>query len=132
MNNYAAQQPSTASFLIVAVIELAIAVIAIAGVWKTFAKAGKPGWAAIVPFYNVIVMLEIGGKPLWWLALLFVPFVNIAMMFMIPIAVAKAFGKGTGYGIGLALLGFIFFPILGFGSAQYVGTPSGTGLRRAA
>ena len=101
--------------------ELAIIIAVIAGLWKTFVKAGKPGWAAIIPIYNVIVMLQIAGKPIWWLILFLIPIVNIVMCILVGIAVAKAFGKSTGFGIGLALLGPIFYPILGFGEAQYQG-----------
>jgi hypothetical protein len=101
--------------------ELAIIVAIIAGFWKVFVKAGKPGWAAIVPIYNVIVLLEIAGKPLWWVILFFIPIVNIIMAVLVCIAVAKNFGKSDLFGVGLGLLGFIFFPILGFGDAQYQG-----------
>jgi uncharacterized membrane protein YoaK (UPF0700 family) len=103
-------------------IELAIVVAIIAGFWKVFTKAGKPGWAAIVPIYNIIVLLQIANKPLWWILLFFIPLVNIVMAVFVGIAVAKNFGKGEGFGIGLGLLGFIFYPILGFGDAQYQGT----------
>jgi len=106
---------------IVVLLYLAVVVLAIAGLWTTFVKAGKPGWGAIVPIYNLILLLEIAGKPLWWVLLFFVPCVNIIMPFLVCIEVAKKFGKEVGFGIGLALLGFIFFPILGFGSAQYQG-----------
>ena len=104
---------------------LAIGILMIAALWKVFTKAGKPGWAAIVPIYNAIVLLEIAGKPLWWLILLFIPFVNFVMIFIINIALAKNFGKGAGFGVGLVLLGVIFFPILGFGSAKYLGAKAG-------
>jgi hypothetical protein len=100
---------------------LAIIVVVIAGVWKTFAKAGQPGWAAIIPVYNVYVMCRIAGKPGWWVILMIVPLVNIIIIAIVSIDIARAFGKGTGFGIGLWLLSFIFFPILGFGSAQYQG-----------
>ena len=90
-----------------------------AGLWKTFAKAGKPGWACLVPIYNIVVMLQIAGRPIWWMVLLFIPIVNIVVSFVIMIDVAKAFGKGIGFGIGLAFFGIVFFPILGFGSAQH-------------
>ena len=101
--------------------EIALIVAIVAGFWKTFVKAGKPGWAAIIPIYNVIVLLEIAGKPLWWVILMFIPLVNIIVAVFVCIAVAKNFGKSDAFGIGLALLGFIFFPILGFGDAQYQG-----------
>ena len=103
---------------------LAIIVAIIAGIWKVFTKAGKPGWAAIVPIYNVIVLLEIAGKPLWWILLFFIPLVNIVMAVIVGIAIAKNFGKSEAFGVGLALLGFIFYPILGFGDAQYQGSQS--------
>ncbi|MFZ5554647.1 MAG: DUF5684 domain-containing protein [Bacteroidota bacterium] len=102
------------------ILYIALIVFIIASIWKVFVKAGKPGWAAIVPIYNYIVMLEIVKKPIWWIVLLLIPFVNIIMLFIIMIEMAKAFGKSAGFGVGLALLGFIFFPILGFGDAQYV------------
>jgi hypothetical protein len=105
-------------------IELVIIVAVIAGVWKTFVKAGKPGWAAIIPIYNVIVVLQIAGKPLWWIILLLIPLVNLVIGILVSIAVAEKFGKGAGFGVGLALLGFIFYPILGFGDAQYQGEKS--------
>ncbi len=99
--------------------ELALIVAIIAGFWKVFVKAGKPGWAAIIPIYNAIVLLEIAGKPLWWIILFFIPIVNIIVGIIACIALAKKFGKSDAFGVGLALLGFIFFPILGFGDAQY-------------
>ena len=102
-------------------IELAIVIVVLAGVWKTFEKAGKPGWAAVIPIYNLIVMLEIAGKPLWWIVLFFIPLVNVVAAILVCIAFAEKFAKSPAFGVGLALLGFIFFPILGFGDARYVG-----------
>lgn len=101
------------------IIYLAVIVIVIAGIWKAFEKAGKPGWAAIVPIYNVIVMLEIAKKPLWWIVLMLIPIVNIVIAIILNIEIAQKFGKGAGFGLGLSFLGFIFWPILGFGDAQY-------------
>ena len=106
---------------LIMVIYLAVIVLVIASMWKTFVKAGQPGWAAIVPIYNVIVLLQIVGKPTWWVILFFVPIANIVISFIVMIEFAKVFGKGAGFGVGLALLGFIFLPILGFGSAEYQG-----------
>ena len=102
---------------------LAILVLVIAGVWKVFTKAGKPGWGAIIPIYNVILLLEIAGRPIWWIILMFIPLVNIVVAIIVAIDVARNFGKGTGFGLGLALLGFIFYPILGFSDAQYRPVP---------
>ncbi len=105
----------------VLLIELVLVIAAIAGLWKTFEKAGHPGWAAIVPIYNGYIICKIAGRPGWWVILFFIPFVNFIIAVIVSIDVAKNFGKGTGFGIGIALLGFIFYPILGFGDAQYVG-----------
>ena len=107
--------------ILVTIIQLAVLVLVIAGVWKTFVKAGQPGWAAIIPIYNIYVLTQIAGKPWWWLLLCFIPIVNIVILILLCIDVAKNFGKGAGFGIGLAFLGFIFYPILGFGDAQYRG-----------
>lgn len=104
---------------------LALIVFIIASMWKVYAKAGKPGWAAIVPIYNMIVLLEIVGKPVWWFLLFFIPLVNFVIAIIVYIELAKSFGKGTGFGLGLAFLSPIFFPILGFGDAVYHG-PGGT------
>jgi len=101
------------------VVYFAVLLLAIVSMWKIFTKAGEPGWAAIVPIYNAIVLLKIAGKPAWWFILMIIPFVNIVILFMVSINLAQNFGKSTAFGIGLALLGFIFGPILAFGDARY-------------
>jgi len=98
---------------------MAVIVFYIFCMWKVYVKAGKPGWAAIVPIYNVLVQLEIVGRPWWYLLLLLVPVVNIVIGIMILFDLAKVFGKGTGFGFGLLFLSFIFIPILAFGDAKY-------------
>ena len=99
-----------------------LVVLLFAGMWKTFAKAGKPGWAAIVPFYNIFVLCEIVGRPTWWaIVAILVPCVNVVFLILLYIDLAKSFGKGAGFGVGLAFLAPIFFPMLGFGDAKYVG-----------
>lgn len=105
--------------IVVMLIQLAIAVGTIAGFWKIFVKAGQPGWAAIVPIYNIYVMTQIAQKPAWWIVLFFIPIVSIIAAILIFIGVAQKFGKGGGFGVGMALLPFIFAPMLGFGDAQY-------------
>ena len=100
---------------------LAFVLLMVAAMWKVFTKAGQPGWAAIVPIYNLVILLNIVGKPLWWIILFMIPLVNIYALFSVAIGLAKSFGKSTGFGIGLAILGFFFYPILGFGPARYVG-----------
>ena len=103
----------------ITIVYLIILVLVIAGMWKTFQKAGKPGWAAIIPIYNLIVLLEIAGRPLWWFILLIIPFVNFIVLIIVNIDVARKFGKGVGFAIGMLILPFIFWPMLGFGDAQY-------------
>lgn len=98
---------------------LAFIVLMIASCWKVFVKAGKPGWACIIPIYNVVVLLDIVGKPIWWIILYLIPLVNIIIIIIIYVALAKAFGKGVGFALGLIFLPFIFYPILGFGDATY-------------
>jgi hypothetical protein len=88
---------------------------------KVFTKAGKPGIAGFVPIWNMLVMLEIAGKPAWWIILFFIPCVGIIMSFIVHIALAEKFGQSAGFGIGLTLLPIIFLPMLAFGSAQYRG-----------
>ena len=103
------------------ILMLGVMLVVIAGIWKTFVKAGKPGWASLIPIYNVWVMLQIAGRPGWWIILLFIPLVNLVVAVLISISIANRFGKGTGFGLGLAFLGLIFYPILGFGDAKYLG-----------
>ena len=98
---------------------LLLAVIMIAGMWKMFEKAGEPGWAALIPIYNMVVLVKISGKEMWWVVLLLLPCINFVALVLIGIDIARKFGKDTVYGIGLGLLPFIFYPMLGFGSAQY-------------
>ena len=98
-----------------------IAVVLIAAMWKIFEKAGEPGWAAIIPIYNVIILLKIAGKPAWWLILFIVPIVNFVIAIIVALAIARNFGKSTGFGLGLAFLGVIFYPLLAWGDARYQG-----------
>lgn len=113
-----------AAMMVVGVITMIIAVISIIGLWKVFTKAGKPGWASIVPFYNLYTLFQIAGMNGWMFLLTFIPLVNVVMLVMVYLNLAKAFGKSGAFAVGLILLGPIFFLILGFGKAQYVGVPS--------
>jgi len=104
---------------------LALTVFVLAATWKVYTKAGQPGWACLIPIYNIYILLIIAGKPGWWLILMFIPFVNVVIAIIYSIALAERFGKGPGFGLGLAFLGIIFFPILAWGDAKYLG-PTGT------
>jgi hypothetical protein len=103
------------------IISLLIGLLLIVAMWKVFTKAGQAGWASIIPIYNLYIWCKIVGRPWWWILLMLIPFVNFIILIILCIDTAKSFGKGAGFGIGLALLGVIFWPILGFGSAQYQG-----------
>jgi hypothetical protein len=115
-----------AAGVIVLLFELAILGLFIASMWKIFTKAGQPGWAAIIPFYNLYVLLKVSGKPGWWLLLFFIPLVNIVIAVLTYLGLAESFGKGVGFGIGLLLLGIIFFPVLAWGDATYQRAPATT------
>ncbi len=113
-------QGGTAGMIFMAVM-LIVCLTVLAGVWKVFTKAGQPGWGVLVPIYNAYLMTRIAQRPAWWLILMFVPVVNIIAAVVLSMDIAKHFGKGVGFGVGLAFLGPIFYPILGFGCAQYDG-----------
>lgn len=100
---------------------LAVLIVVIVGMWKVFEKAGQPGWGAIIPVYNLYLMTQIAGRPGWWVILMLIPVVNFIIGIILSMDIAKAFGKGAGFGLGLLLLGFIFYPILGFGDATFQG-----------
>lgn len=98
-----------------------MSVFVLAAMWKVFTKAGQPGWAAIIPIVNIYFMTKIAGKPGYWTLLCFVPFVNVIILIWLYNMVSKSFGKDEGFTAGLVFLGFIFWPILGFGNARYLG-----------
>jgi hypothetical protein len=99
---------------LVSLIWLAAIVVMIAALWKIFEKAGKPGWAALIPFYNIYIMLELAGKPGWWLVLFLIPLINLIMTIIVTIAFAAKFGKSGGFAAGMIVLPFIFYPLLAF------------------
>lgn len=99
-----------------------VALFMIVCMWMIFTKAGKPGWAAIVPIYNYIVLLEIVGKPWWWLLLMCIPLVNVVILIMVLNLLSKSFGQGVGFTLGLLFVGIVFYPLLAFSkSMTYVG-----------
>lgn len=102
-----------------ALIGILLTILFIASLWIVFVKAGQPGWAALIPIYNVIVMLQVAKRPIWWFLLLLVPLVNILIAIVVMVDIAKAFGKGVLFGLGLTFLSPIFLPILAFTDAEY-------------
>jgi Family of unknown function (DUF5684) len=101
------------------VLLVATVVLIIIPMWKIFTKAGEPGWACLIPIYNTCVWLKVAGKPMWWFFLLLIPFVGLIFAIIAVVGLANKFGKGGGFAVGLIFLPYIFYPILGFGSAQY-------------
>ena len=101
-----------------------IGVFSIVCQWKLFKKAGKKGWEAIVPVYNMIVLFEISKTPLWMIILFFIPVANFVVIFKLYINLAKQFGKDTVFGIGLVFLPIVFLPILAFGNNNYIDNSS--------
>ena len=100
---------------------LIIGIIPLIGMWKVYTKAGKPGWACIIPIYNIIVLLEIVGKPVWWFLLILFPCTSLIFFIWTYNLLSKSFGKSEGFTVGLVLLSPIFICILGFGDAVYLG-----------
>jgi hypothetical protein len=102
---------------------LALIIGVIYGGWKTFEKAGKPGWAILVPIYNIIILHEIVGRDLIKILFFLVPLANIYFGITLYISLAKSFGKRDTSDYILAIF---FWPFtLGLGNAQYVGPSEG-------
>lgn len=100
---------------------LIFALLMVAAQWKIFVKAGKPGWAAIIPIYNFVIYMEIVGRPLWFIVLFFIPFLNVIASILLAIDLALSFGKDMVYAVLIILFAPIMLLLLGFGDAQYVG-----------
>jgi uncharacterized membrane protein YhaH (DUF805 family) len=114
-----ANDGSTGVGLLGSLVYLIVVIFILAATWRVFEKAGKPGWASIVPFYNIIVMLEIAERPVWWLFMFFIPIVNFVFLCMMYHQISRRFGHDTGFTVGLILLSPIFIAILGFGQDKY-------------
>jgi len=107
-------------FAIYMVFVFSIALMSFIGLWKTFSKAGKPGWGALIPIYNTILLLEVAGKPIWWFLLFMIPFVNLVILIIVSLEIAKVFGKSATFAVfGLILFSPIGFLMLGFGKSIY-------------
>ncbi len=99
---------------------LILYVLYIVAGWKVYVKAGKPGWATIIPFYNIAVWCRIAGKPGWWLILYLIPIVNIVIAIIVAVNVAKAFGKSGAFGFFLLFIFyFVGMFVIAFGKAEY-------------
>jgi hypothetical protein len=101
------------------IVDIVIIVLVIAGLWTTLSKAGKPGWGAIIPFFNIYLIIKMAERPGWWLILYFIPIVNFIIAIIVALDVSKNFGHGAGFGILLWLFPMIMYLVLGFGSSTY-------------
>lgn len=110
------EHPDPAPSPIVALLCLTLGILMVASLWRIFQRAGEPGWAVLVPIYHGVVLLRIAQRPLWWLLLLLIPFVNVGIVIAIYVAVAHRFGRSTAFGVGLGLVPFVFLPLLAFGA----------------
>jgi hypothetical protein len=106
---------------------IVFSIVTLIGMWKVFTKAGEPGWAVLVPVYNIIVLLRVAGLPWYWVftpLILIIPLLGaiayLAWIVWVHHRISTNFGQGVGFTIGLTLLGPIFWLILGFGSSKYV------------
>ena len=106
---------------------VAFIVVYLVAAWIVYTKAGEEGWKALIPIYNVWVLLKIVGRPGWWLILFLIPFVNFVIWIIVSIDLAKSFGKGTGFALGLIFFAPIFYMILAFGDATYRGPAAAPG-----
>lgn len=139
MNDFGTSSPEVGGLLALAGIftgvGLLLAVVILISMWKIFVKAGRPGWEGIIPIYNFYILItEILKKPMSWfwiivagIVLSIIPFVNIiaslgllAFSFIINIELAKAFGKNTIFGVLMTFFSVILYPVLAFGSAEYI------------
>ena len=111
----------TFTIILLILVMSVLSLIVIIANWVIYEKAGKKGWASIIPIYSTIVLLEIVGKPIWWIALMLIPVANIVFAIWITNLLAKSFGKDEAFTVGLILLPIIFYPVLGFGSSKYEG-----------
>lgn len=124
---------------------LAVAILMVVAAWKVFVKAGYEGWESVLPYHNLLVGMEIAGRPRVWSlfpvvgAFLFVvPFIGpliwlvagVTLAIIVGMDFARSFGKDSGFGVGLALLPFVFLPILAFGDARYLGPAGPEGYQR--
>jgi hypothetical protein len=112
-------QPSLASAIPGLVVSAGLAIFFVSSMWKVFTKAGEPGWAALIPIFNLYTLIKVAQKPGWYLVLFFVPLVNLVALFLVATGVARAFSKSNGFGVGLMFLPFIFYPVLAFSDAKH-------------
>ena len=105
--------------MIFAGIGFILQVITWVGMWTMATKAGHFGLWACIPIVQCFIWSLMAGKPAWWGLLWLIPVVNVIIMAITLHNISVRFGRGLGTTLGLIFLPFIFWPILGLGSAQY-------------
>lgn len=118
-NTYTTTTTSDGSSPVPIILGLAFVAVIIAGTWKVFSKAKQPGWAALIPIFNTLVLLRVVNRPLWWFILLLIPVVNLIVIIFIYNDLSKAFGYDIGMTLLLIFFPFIAFPVLGLGDSKY-------------
>jgi hypothetical protein len=106
---------------LILIICIIICVVIVVSYWKIFEKAGKPGWAAIVPIYNIYTMSDIATGNGILCLLIFVPVVNNLFILYLLYKLARAFGQSVIFSFGMIFLAIICIPVLAFGKAEYIG-----------
>ena len=92
-----------------------------AGMWAVFRKADQPGWAAIIPVYNVYILVHaVARLDILWFIMCLIPGVGIFAWGVVCGEVARRFGRGVGTGIGLSVLPYYYWPMLGFNDDHYI------------
>ena len=105
--------------ILFATVGLSAFILYIVSLWKVFEKAGRPGWEALIPFYNIYRYIKISGSRGWMMFLLVIPIVSLIANIIINLRMAKKFGQSELFGLGISFFGIIFIPILGLGDAEY-------------
>jgi hypothetical protein len=81
---------------------------------KIAEKTGtENGWWAWIPILNVVLMLNIAGRPIWWIILFFIPLVSIVIAIVVLVDILKALNKSPWLVIGLLIPG-VNFIVLGY------------------
>ena len=102
------------------------AIVFVVCAWRIFTKAGRRGWVALVPGYNLYVLCRVAGTPGWWVVFLFTPPLNLAVLAIVNAGLAERFRKSAPFGLGLFFLPVLFYPLLAYGKAAYEPPSSGT------
>lgn len=93
----------------------------IVGGWTMFQKAGQPGWACVIPIYNMIVLVRVARLPAWWVLLAIIPYIGWLFGLVVHVSVANRFGRGVLFGLCMGVLPFVFYPVIGLGNSRYEG-----------